>query len=217
MGNAHGHGHGNGNGNGNGNRITEEKNKLDELTKEFSRKKTKTIHLNFTRFILFKKYQEIQKIVDEVKNQTGIESLDNLSKYLEMSTKTNSLFETDIKNLNQQKIELEKEIKRVKQEYQKSECLLNDTSSRKLEYLEKIKLDLKNEENFKIEIEKKLFTVNRVIDVLSVGFKKICKMLKLFDSEVDQEAEVYNYNIFSYFNFYSFCFFFFFSIFVFSF
>ncbi len=127
-----------------------------------------------------------------------------------MSTKTNSLIEIDIKSLNQQKIELEKEIIRVKQEYLTSECLLNDTSSKKLEYLEKIKLDLKNEENLKIEIDKKLFTINRVIDVLSVGFKKICKILKLFDSEVDQEAEVnnnininnnYNYNfIFFYFN-----------------
>ena len=163
---------------------------MDDLSKEFSRKKKITIHLNFTRFILFKKQQELQKIVEEVKEQTGIESLDSLSKYLEMSTKTNSLFESDIKNLNQQKIDLEREIIRVKQQYQSSQCFLNDTSSKKLEYLEKIKAELKIEETLKREMDKKLFTMNRVIDVLSVGFKKVCNKLKLIDSDTNQEAEV---------------------------
>lgn len=161
------------------------------MAKEFSRKKKITIHLNFTRFILFKKQQELQKIVEEVKSQTGIESLDSLSKYLEMSTKTNSLFESDIKNLNQQKIDLEKEIIRVKQELQNSQCFLNDTSSKKLEYLDKIKSEIKVEENLKREMDKKLFTMNRVIDVLSVGFKKVCKKLKLFDEDTTQDAEVF--------------------------
>lgn len=160
------------------------------MTKEFDRKKKITIHLNFTRFILFKKQQELQKIVEEVKGQTGIESLDSLSKYLEMSTKTNSLFENDIKNLNKQKIDLEKEIIRVKQELQSSQCFLNDTSTKKLEYLEKIKGEIKVEECLKKEMDKKLFTMNRVIDVLSVGFKKVCKKLRLFDMEPSQEAEV---------------------------
>lgn len=171
-----------------GNKIAEEKIRLEDLAKEFEMKKKITIYLNFTRFILFKKQQELQKIVEEVKSQTGIESLDSLSRYLENSTKTNKLFESDIKDLNKQKIDLEKDILKVKQEYEKSKCFLNDTSSKKLEYLEKIKSEIKVEDSVKKEMDKKLFVMNRVVDVLSVGFKKACKKLK-FDEETT-EAEV---------------------------
>lgn len=175
---------------GTGNKITEEKNKLEELTKELEKKKRITIYLNFSRFILFKKQQELQKIVEEVKQQTGIESLDSLSKYLEMSTKTNKLFESDIKNLNEQKDVLEKKIISVQQEVQNSQCFLNDTSTKKFEYLEKIRIEIKAEELVKKEMNRKLFTMNRVIDVLADGFKKTCLSMRFFDVEMKFDAEV---------------------------
>jgi len=175
---------------GTGNKIVEEKNKLEELTKELTKKKQITIFLNFSRFVLFKKQQELQKIVEEVKQQTGIESLDSLSKYLEMSTKTNKLFESDIKNLNEQKEILEKKIITAKQELQNSQCYLNDTSTKKFEYLERIRNEIKAEELVKKEMNKKLFTMNRVIDVLAVGFKKTCLSMRFFDVEMKFEAEV---------------------------
>lgn len=178
---------------GTGNKITEEKNKLEELTKELAKKKRITVYLNFSRFILFKKQQELQKIVEEVKQQTGIESLDSLSKYLEMSTKTNKLFESDIKNLNEQKDVLEKKIVSVQQELQNSQCFLNDTSTKKFEYLEKIRNEIKAEELVKNEMNRKLFTMNRVIDVLAVGFKKTCLSMKFFDVEMKFDAEVNDY------------------------
>jgi hypothetical protein len=117
--------------------------------------------------------------------------LDSLLKNLETSTKTNILFENDIKNLNQQKLDLEKEIIKVKEQYQSSQCFLNDTSTKKLEYLDKIRSEIMVEENLKIEMDKKLFITNRIIDVLAVGFKKVCKILNLLDAESNnQEAEV---------------------------
>ncbi len=175
---------------GSGNKISEEKTRLDELTKEFEKKKRVTIYLNYSRFILFKKQQKLQKIVEEVKNQTGIESLDSLSKYLEMSTKTNKLFESDIKNLNEQKEILEKKILTVKDELQNSQCLLNDTSTKKLEYLEKVRNEINAEEIIKNDMNKKLFTMNRVIDVLAFGFKKTCLSMKFFDMSMKFDAEV---------------------------
>ena len=173
-----------------GNVITEEKNKLEELTKELEKKKRITIYLNFSRFILFKKQQALLKIVEEVKQQTGIESLDSLSKYLEMSTKTNKLFESDIKNLNEQKDILEKKIVSVQQELQNSQCFLNNSSTIKFEYLEKIRSEIKAEEIVKSEMNRKLYTMNRVIEVLAVGFKKTCLSMKFFDVEMKFDAEV---------------------------
>ena len=180
---------------GNTNKITEEKKKLEELTKELAKKKKITIYLNYSRFILFKKQQELQKIVEEVKSQTGIENLDSLSKYLEMSTKTNKLFEFDIKNLNEQKLILEKKIIEVKQELQNAQCFLYDTSSKKFEYLEKIKEEIKVEEKIKDEMNRKLYTMNRVIDILAVGFKKTCLKLKFFEFDMKFDAELKKFKI----------------------
>lgn len=179
---------------GSNNKITEEKIRLDELSKELEIKNKITIYLNFSRFILFKKQQQLQKIVEEVKQQTGIENLDSLSKYLEMSTRNNKLFETDIKNLSEQKESLEKKIVLVKQELQNSQCLLNDTSSKKFEYLEKIRNEIKIEEKIKNEMNKKLFTMNRIIDVLAIGLRKVCLSLKIFNLEMKFDAEVIFFN-----------------------
>jgi hypothetical protein len=118
--------------------------------------------------------------------------LDSLSNYLESSTKTNILFQSDKKNLNKQKLELENEINKVKKQYQFSQCFLNDCSTKKLEYLEKIKSEILIEYNMKKEMNKKSFIINKIIYVLSIGFKKVCKILYLIDieSNTSQESQV---------------------------
>ncbi len=118
--------------------------------------------------------------------------MDSLSNYLESSTKTNILFQSDKKNLNKQKLELENEINKVKKQYQFSQCFLNDCSTKKLEYLEKIKSEILIEYNMKKEMNKKSFIINKIIYVLSIGFKKVCKILYLIDieSNTSQESQV---------------------------
>ena len=44
-----------------------------------------------------------KKIIEKVKKETGIDNLDKLSSDLQLSTKTNSLFEIDLVNLEKQK------------------------------------------------------------------------------------------------------------------
>ena len=58
----------------------------------------------------------MNKIIEKVKKETGIDNLDKLSSDLQLSTKTNSLFESDLVNLEKQKKELEDKIEIKKKE-----------------------------------------------------------------------------------------------------
>jgi chromosome segregation ATPase len=172
------------------NKIVEEQNHLVELTKELKAKKAQTVYLNLCRFILFKKGQELNKVIEKIKSETGVENLESLSKYLELSTKTNKLFETDLKSLNEQKQTIEKQIEDIRSEIQKAQCILNDTSTKKFEYLDKLSDDLKKEEETKDKLNKKLYMLNRVIDLLANGFKEVCIKLNFFDKNLKLDAEV---------------------------
>ena len=73
-----------------------------------------------------------------MKKETGIDNLDKLSSDLQLSTKTNSLFENDLVNLEKQKKELEDKIEIKKKEIKNAYNILNDTSTKKNEYMEKL-------------------------------------------------------------------------------
>jgi len=122
------------------NRISEEEKKLEEINKQLKKKKRTTAYLNFSRIILLKKQKELNEIIEKIKRQTGIENLDKLSEYLDLSTKTNKLFETDIKNLNEQKIQIEEKIDKNKKEIQESHSILMDTSTKKFQHIQKLQV-----------------------------------------------------------------------------
>lgn len=170
-------------------KMAEEQNKLKELENELMKTKRRTVHLNFSKLILLKKQIELNDIIEKVKKETGIDNLDKLSSDLQLSTKTNSLFESDLNTLHQQKKELEKNIELKKKEIQDAYCVLNDTSTKKNEYMEKLEKDLKTEEENKIKLNKRLFALNRMIDLMSKGFKNICEKLNFFDKNLKFEAE----------------------------
>jgi chromosome segregation ATPase len=172
------------------NKLFEEQSHLNELNRELRTKKAQTVYLNFCRFILFKKGQELYKIIEKIKSETGVESLENLSKYLELSTKTNKLFETDLKSLTEQKELIEKQIEDIKIDIQKASCVLNDTSTKKFEYLDKLQNDFNKEEELKDNLNKKLYMLNRIIELLADGFKEICLKLNFFDTNLKIDAEV---------------------------
>ena len=170
-------------------KMAEEQNKLKELENELMKTKRRTVHLNFSKLILLKKQIELNDIIEKVKKETGIDNLDKLSSDLQLSTKTNSLFESDLNTLHQQKKELEKNIELKKKEIQDAYCVLNDTSTKKNEYMEKLEKDLKTEEENKVKLNKRLFALNRMIDLMSKGFKNICEKLNFFDKNLKFEAE----------------------------
>jgi chromosome segregation ATPase len=91
-------------------KMEEEKQKLKELENELLRTKKRTVHLNISKLILLKKQAQLNEIIDKVKQETGIDNLDKLSSDLQLSTKTNSLFESDLNTLHKQKEELENNI-----------------------------------------------------------------------------------------------------------
>ena len=170
-------------------KMAEEQNKLKDLENELMRTKRRTVHLNFSKLILLKKQIELNDIIEKVKKETGIDNLDKLSSDLQLSTKTNSLFESDLNTLHQQKKELEKNIELKKKEIQDAYCVLNDTSTKKNEYMEKLEKDLKTEEENKAKLNKRLFALNRMIDLMSKGFKNICEKLNFFDKNLKFDAE----------------------------
>ena len=114
--------------------------KFKEINKQLKKKKRTPAYLNFSRIILLKKQKELNEIIEKIKSQTGIENLDKLSEYLDLSTKTNKLFETDIKNLNEQKIQIEEKIDNIKKEIQESQSILMDTSTKKFQHIQKLKV-----------------------------------------------------------------------------
>lgn len=170
-------------------KLAEEKMKLEELKSELEKRKSHTSYLNWCKIFLLLKQNELNNIIEKIKKQTGIENLDKLSRYLELSTKTNKLFEIDLKNLNEQKANLEKQIEEIKKEIQNAQCVLNDTTTKKFEYLDKLKLDLQTEEETKNKLNKKLFTLNRIIDILAKGFKDICVKLNFLDNSLNLDVE----------------------------
>jgi hypothetical protein len=171
------------------NKISEEKGKLSELQNELEKKKRLTVYFNFSRLILLKKQQELNNIIEKVKKETGIENLDKLSADLQLSTKTNKLFETDLKNLHEQKAQLEINIEDKKREIEDAKCLLNDTSTKKIEYLNKLSEDLKIEEKTKKNLNMRMYMLNRMIELISKGFKNICEKLNFFDKNLKFDAE----------------------------
>lgn len=114
---------------------------------------------------------------------------------MELSTKTNKLFETDLKNLNEQKSQIEKQIEDIKNEIQDAKCVLNDSSTKKFIYLDKLKSDLESEELIKEKLNKKIFILCRIIGILSKGFKDVCLKLNFFDKNLKFETEVRLHNL----------------------
>ena len=112
-------------------KMQEEQNRLKKLEDELIRTKKRTVHLNFSKLILLKKQAELNEVIEKVKKETGIDNLDKLSSDLQLSTKTNSLFESDLESLHKQKEELEKNIEAKKLEIQEAYTILNDTSKKK--------------------------------------------------------------------------------------
>jgi hypothetical protein len=170
-------------------KMEEEKQKLKELENELFRTKKRTVHLNISKLILLKKQSQLNEIIEKVKQETGIDNLDKLSSDLQLSTKTNSLFENDLNTLHKQKEELENNIQLKKQEIQEANSILNDTTKKKEEYEKKLKEELKNEEEKKILLNKRLYALNRMIDLMSKGFKNICEKLNFFDKNLTFDSE----------------------------
>jgi chromosome segregation ATPase len=129
--------------------IQEETQILEDLENQLKNKKKYSVYLNFNRFILLKKQNQLKEVIKKVRNQTGIENLDKLSEYLELSSKTNKLFENDLKNLNEQKKEIEVKIDQMKKEIQSTQDKVNDTSTKKFEYIDSLKVELEQEEKNK--------------------------------------------------------------------
>lgn len=168
--------------------IQEETQILEDLENQLKAKKKISVYLNFNRFILLKKQNQLKEVIKKVRNQTGIENLDKLSEYLELSSKTNKLFETDLKTLSEQKMEIEEKINLMRIEIQNTQAKVNDTSTKKFEYINALKEELEQEEKNKENYNKRLYTLNRIIDIISKGFKDIC--LKLNFSEELQKSDL---------------------------
>jgi hypothetical protein len=170
-------------------KMAEEQQKLKDKEIELINTKKKTVHLNFCKLVLLKKQSELNKIIEKVKKETGIDNLDKLSSDLQLSTKTNSLFENDLINLEKQKKELEENIEVKKKEIKNAYNILNDTSIKKNEYMEKLEKELKDEEAKKDLLNRRLYSLNRMIELMSKGFKNICEKLNFFDKDLTFESD----------------------------
>ena len=170
-------------------KMAEEQQKLKDKEIELINTKKKTAHLNFCKPVLLKKQSELNKIIEKVKKETGIDNLDKLSSDLQLSTKTNSLFEKDLANLEMQKQELEKNIEIKKKEIQEAYSILNDTSTKKNEYMAKLEKELKDEEEKKDLLNRRLYSLNRMIELMSKGFKNICEKLNFFDPNLKFDSD----------------------------
>lgn len=161
--------------------IEQESQQLEEIKNQLSKKKKVTAYLNLNKLVLLKKQQQLKEVIKKVRNQTGIENLDKLSEYLELSSKTNELFKNDLKNLNKQKESIEANISKMKIEIENMQEKVNDTTSKKFEYINNLKLELEKEEKNREIYNKKLYTLNRMIDIITKGFKEVCVKLNLAD------------------------------------
>ena len=168
--------------------IQEESMILEELNNQLKSKRKVTAYLNLNKLILVKKQSQLKDVIHKVKTQTGIENLDKLSEYLELSSKTNNLFETDLQNLNLQKDEIEQKIAKMKEEIENTQAKVNDTSTKKFDYIKSLKEELAQEEKNKENFNRKLYTLNRMIDIIAKGFKEVC--LKLNYGEELQKSDL---------------------------
>ena len=166
------------------NKLCEEQLKLDSLNLDLKKRKAIHAYLNFSKFIYWKKQQKLQLMVQEVKVQTGCENMDKLSEYLTMSTRTNKLFEKDLEKLNEDKLAIEKNISEIRVKLWNSKCLLDDTSSKKFEYMEKLSNYIEKENRIKDMMNRKLFNMNRVVDLIAIGLKNICRNIDYFDGNI---------------------------------
>ncbi len=178
------------------NKISEEQLRLDSLNLDLKKRKAIHAYMNFSKFIYWKKQQKLQIMVEEVKARTGCENIDKLSEYLAMSTKTNKLFEKDMEKLNEDKQVVEKSISEIRDKLANSKCLLDDTSSKKFEYMEKLRNDIEKENRIKDMMNRKLYNMNRVMDLLAIGLKKICSNIDYFDGNLGSYGVVRNFFFF---------------------
>jgi hypothetical protein len=181
------------------NKISEEQIKLNNLNNDLKRRKSKNAYLNFSKLINWKKQQILNNLINEVKGKTGCENLDKLSEYLAMSKKTNKLFENDLMNLNENKNLIEKNIQDIKNKLTNSSCLLDDTSSKKFEYMEKLKIDIDKELKIRDMMNRKVFNMNRVIDLISIGVKRICSIVDYSNENSGDYGFVNNFFIYKLF------------------
>ena len=182
----------------NNNKIDEEQIKLDKLNEDLNKNKSLVTYYNFSKFIYFKKQQKLGIQISQVKRETGCQNLDKLSENLAVSTKTNYLFKTDLKNLQDEKDNIEYKIEEVKSKLSNARCLLNDTSSKKFEYIEKLKIDIAKEEKIIEMLNRKYYNLNRVIDIMSIVFKKIYGQISYNDSNNEIYGMVKIYLIYLY-------------------
>ena len=80
-------------------------------------------------------------------------------------------------------------MKTKKKEIEDAYTILNDTSTKKNEYMTKLENELKEEEEKKNLLNKRLYALNRMIDLMSKGFKNICEKLNFFDKNMKFEGE----------------------------
>lgn len=172
------------------NLIQEEQKKIDDLNIELQKRKKTTIYLNFAKIILGLRQKELQKVILRVQTQTGIENLDKLSEYLELSTKTNKLFESDLKSLNEQKELLIKKIEQTKLEISESKNQLEDVSTKKFEYIEELKQKVVAEEETKLKLNKRILMLNKVLKLTAHSFKDIHDKLNFFESKSISDKDV---------------------------
>lgn len=175
------------------NKINEEQIKLDNLNSDFKKKKRMNVYLNFSKMIIWKKQQNLHDMIEKVKRETGCENLDKLSEYLAISTKSNKLFETDLEKLNQDKKAIEDKISDLKLKIESCKCELNDTSSQKFQHMEKLKTEIVKENKLKDIMNRKLYNMNRIVDLLAIGLKNICTKINHFEGNLASYGVVNNF------------------------
>ena len=132
------------------------------------------------------------QIIEKVKKETGQDTLEKLSEYLELSNKTNELFETDIKQLYEKKTTLEKQIVDIKEEITEIENQVNDNSTKLIQQIEKYQEDVSQAKADEEKYNKKIFVLNKVINLLSMGFEKLYQKLNFYNETIDDKVNIIN-------------------------
>jgi chromosome segregation ATPase len=166
------------------NKVTKSEKKLNELNELLYEKKQILISLNFNRIIWLKKQDTLNQIIEKMKKETGQDTLEKLSEYLELSKKTNELFETDIQVLNEKKTVLEKQIYDIKEEITEVENQVNDNSTKLYQQIDKYKQDVTQAVENEHKYNKKINALNKVIALLSIGFEKVFHKLNFYNEEI---------------------------------
>lgn len=173
-----------------GSKLSEYKSKLKEVKEDLETRKRITVHYNFTKLILLKKQNELNEIIDTIKSDTGIDNLNKLSSDLQLSTKINKLFENDLETLEEEKKKIETDIEVLEKEVEQADCILNDTTTIKSEQNKKMTEEVQKENEIKINSEKKLLALNKMIDLISKGLTDTCGKLSFFKNTLKFEGHV---------------------------